>query len=190
MSRHFLSYSDFLYLFSFIIGAALPGIGVFGFYGESGILKYWLRPASSDLNAALGLALIAMIAWAYLTIKIAGAKFFVWELFGNKASKKDTPSLIYMLLTPIFILVGVIEVVSIAFRPRFLYLSACTVTYLVGKTYYDMTGLVPYLLPVPFYFYEILVGVAGIDFYIINCHLYRIDNKSWRGTLNDRLFIM
>ena len=79
---------------------------MFGFYDESGHLKPFAAPASSDLNAALGLALIAMIAWAYLTIKIAGAKFFLSELFGNKASKKDTPSLIYMLLTPIFILVG------------------------------------------------------------------------------------
>ena len=138
----------------------LPGIGVFGFYDESGHLKYWLRPASSDLNAALGLALIAMIAWAYLTIKIAGAKFFIWELFGNKASKKDTPALIYMLLTPIFLLVGVIEVVSIAFRPVSLSFRLYGNVFGGENLLASMTGLVPYLLPVPFYFYEILVGVV------------------------------
>jgi F-type H+-transporting ATPase subunit a len=138
----------------------LPGIGVFGFYDETGHLKYWLRPASSDLNAALGLALIAMIAWAYLTIKIAGPKFFIWELFGNKASKKDTPALIYMLLTPIFLLVGVIEVVSIAFRPVSLSFRLYGNVFGGENLLSSMTGLVPYLLPVPFYFYEILVGVV------------------------------
>lgn len=148
----------------------LPGIGVFGFsevlghdelgHEVLGDLKYWLRPASSDLNAALGLALIAMIAWAYLTIKIAGPKFFVWELFGNKASKKDTPAIIYMLLTPIFILVGVIEVVSIAFRPVSLSFRLYGNVFGGENLLSSMTGLVPYILPVPFYFYEILVGVV------------------------------
>jgi F-type H+-transporting ATPase subunit a len=141
----------------------LPGIGVFGFYEVSeGLdsMKYWLRPASSDLNATLGLALIAMIAWAYLTIKIAGPKFFIWELFGNKASKKETPALIYMLLTPIFILVGVIEVVSIAFRPVSLSFRLYGNVFGGENLLVSMTGLVPYLLPVPFYFYEILVGVV------------------------------
>ncbi|MAV39187.1 MAG: ATP synthase F0 subunit A [Puniceicoccaceae bacterium] len=138
----------------------LPGIGVFGFYDAQGHLNYWLRPASSDLNAALGLALIAMIAWAYLTIKVSGIKFFLWELFGNKASKKETPAPIYLMLTPIFILVGFIEVISIAFRPVSLSFRLFGNVYGGENLLTSMTGLVPYLLPIPFYFYEILVGVV------------------------------
>ena len=105
-----------------------PGIGVFGFQevigDEKGPIKYWLRPGSSDLNSTLGLALIGMIAWAYICLRVSGAKFMIWELFGNKASKEETPKPIYLLLTPIFIGVGLIEMVSIAFRPCFFIISS------------------------------------------------------------------
>ena len=93
----------------------IPGVGVCGFY-EDGHLNYWMRPANSDLNATLGMALLAMFAWLLISLRIAGPRFFIWELFGNKADKK-TPKLIYTLLIPIFLMVGLIEVVSIAFRP-------------------------------------------------------------------------
>ncbi|MEC7230239.1 MAG: F0F1 ATP synthase subunit A, partial [Verrucomicrobiota bacterium] len=76
-------------LFIFIMihnwSGLIPGVGVFGFYDDHGHLKYWMRPASADLNATFGMALVAMIAWLFISLKIAGPKFFVWELFGNKA---------------------------------------------------------------------------------------------------------
>jgi F-type H+-transporting ATPase subunit a len=65
-----------------------------------------------------------------------------------------------MLLTPIFLLVGVIEVVSIAFRPVSLSFRLYGNVFGGENLLASMTGLVPYLLPVPFYFYEILVGVV------------------------------
>ena len=59
---------------------------------------------------------MALIATALL-LKVAGPKFFIWELFGNKADKKETPAPIYALLIPIFIGIGFIEIISICFRP-------------------------------------------------------------------------
>ena len=150
----------------------LPGIGVFGFYDESGQLKYWLRPASSDLNATLGLALIAMIAWAYLTIKIVGPKFFIWEIFGNKANKKETPQIIYAVLTPVFLFVGLIEVVSIAFRPLSLSFRLYGNIFGGENMLVNMTNLFPYLLPVPFYFYEVLVGVVQASIFTLLVAIY------------------
>jgi len=107
-------------LFLFIVihnwSGLIPGVGVFG-HIEHGHFTYWMRPASADLNATLGMALVSMIAWFVISLKVAGPKFFAWELFGNKADKKETPKLIYILLAPIFFMVGIIEIVSIAFRP-------------------------------------------------------------------------
>ena len=151
-------------LFVFILihnwSALIPGVGVFGFYDGEGHLKYWMRPANSDLNATLGMALVAMIAWLFISIKVAGPKFFAWELFGNKADKKETPTPIYLMLTPIFLGVGLIEIVSISFRPVSLSFRLFGNVFGGENLLVSMTGLAPYLIPVPFYFYEVLVGVV------------------------------
>ena len=150
-------------LFVFILihnwSGLLPGVGVFGFYDATGHLKYWMRPANADFNATLGMALVAMLAWLIISLRVAGPKFFVWELFGNKADKKETPSLIYVMLAPIFMMVGVIEIISICFRPVSLSFRLFGNVFGGENLLTSMTGMVPYLVPIPFYFYEVLVGV-------------------------------
>jgi F-type H+-transporting ATPase subunit a len=150
----------FLYILVHNWSGLVPGVGVFGFYDESGSLKYWMRPANSDLNATLGMALVAMLAWLFISLKVAGPKFFIWELFGNKADKKDTPKLIYFMLIPIFIGVGVIEMISIAFRPVSLSFRLYGNVFGGENLLMSMTGLAPYIVPVPFYLYEVLVGIV------------------------------
>ncbi len=151
-------------LFIFIMihnwSGLIPGVGVFGFYDDYGHLKYWMRPASADLNATFGMALVAMIAWLFISLKVAGPKFFVWELFGNKADKKETPKAIYIILAPIFLMVGLIEVVSIAFRPISLSFRLFGNVFGGENLLTSMTGMAPYLVPIPFYLYEVLVGVV------------------------------
>lgn len=151
-------------LFLFILihnwSGLFPGVGVFGFYDSSGALKYWMRPANSDLNATLGMALVAMIAWLFISLKVAGPRFFIWELFGNKADKKDTPKAVYIMLIPIFIGVGFIEMISIAFRPVSLSFRLYGNVFGGENLLTSMTGLVPFIVPVPFYLYEVLVGVV------------------------------
>lgn len=151
-------------LFLFILihnwSALIPGVGVFGHVNDDGQFKYWMRPANSDLNATLGMALVAMIAWLVISIRVAGLKFFAWELFGNKADKKETPTAIYAMLFPIFIGVGFIEVVSIMFRPVSLSFRLFGNVFGGENLLVNMTGLAPYVIPVPFYMYEVLVGVV------------------------------
>ncbi len=151
-------------LFVFIIvhnwSGLLPGVGVFGFYDEHEHLKYWMRPANSDLNATLGMALVAMIAWLFISLKVAGPKFFIWELFGNKADKKETPTGIYLMLTPIFLMVGFIEIISITFRPVSLSFRLYGNVFGGENLLTSMTGMAPYIVPIPFYLYEVLVGVV------------------------------
>ncbi len=150
-------------LFLFILihnwSGLIPGVGVFG-HVDHGHLTYWMRPANSDLNATLGMALVAMIAWLVISLKIAGPKFFIWELFGNKADKKETPAPVYFMLIPIFLMVGLIEIVSIAFRPVSLSFRLYGNVFGGENLLTSMTGMAPYLVPIPFYFYEVLVGVV------------------------------
>jgi F-type H+-transporting ATPase subunit a len=150
----------FIYILIHNWSGLIPGVGVFGFYDAHGHLKYWMRPANADLNSTFGMALVAMIAWLVISLKVAGPKFFIWELFGNKADKKETPAFIYMLLAPIFLMVGVIEVISIAFRPVSLSFRLFGNVFGGENLLTSMTGMAPYIVPIPFYFYEVLVGVV------------------------------
>ncbi|WP_269524092.1 F0F1 ATP synthase subunit A [Coraliomargarita parva] len=149
----------FIYILIHNWSGLIPGVGVFGFV-EHGHLTYWMRPANSDLNSTFGMAMVAMIAWLFISLKVAGPKFFIWELFGNKADKKETPKAIYLMLMPIFLLVGVIEIVSICFRPVSLSFRLYGNVFGGENLLTSMTGLAPYLIPIPFYFYEVLVGVV------------------------------
>jgi len=150
-------------LFLFIVvhnwSGLFPGVSVFG-HIDGDRFTYWMRPASADLNATFGMALVAMIAWLFISLKVAGPKFFIWELFGNKADKKETPTPIYILLIPIFLMVGFIEVVSIAFRPISLSFRLFGNVFGGENLLTSMTGMAPFIAPIPFYFYEVLVGVV------------------------------
>ena len=122
-------------------------MGVFGFM-IFGHLKYWLRPGSSDLNTTLGLALIGMIAWAFICLRVSGAKL-LW-VFGNKASKEETPKLIYV-LSPIFIGVGLIESYPSPFVD-FLIVPSLRKCIWWKNLLTSMTALAPWAVPVPFFF--------------------------------------
>jgi F-type H+-transporting ATPase subunit a len=93
----------------------LPGVGTIKFHTAEG----WqdaIRPANSDLNTTLALSVLSFVAWTYFVLRYAGFKVLIFDLFGNKANKKEVGMLMWVLLIPIFFAVGGIEVVSIAFR--------------------------------------------------------------------------
>ena len=93
----------------------LPGVGTIKFHTAAG----WqdaIRPANSDLNTTLALSVLSFVAWTYFVLRYAGFKVLIFDLFGNKANKKEVGMLMWVLLVPIFFAVGGIEVVSIAFR--------------------------------------------------------------------------
>ena len=73
-----------------------------------------LRPATADLNMTLALAVVFMAVWAWLSISELGFWGTIVHIFGPKGGLQGA---LKYLLTPIFIFVGIIEVVSIVFRP-------------------------------------------------------------------------
>jgi F-type H+-transporting ATPase subunit a len=152
-------------LFTFILiqnwSGMLPGVGAFGFYDEQGNLKYWMRPGNADLNMTIGLAIVAaVVAWTYFVLRYAGIKVLVYDLFGNKADPNEVPKIIYILLFPIFFMVGIIEVVSIIFRPVSLSFRLFGNVFGGENLLANMTSLASWIVPVPFYFLEILIGAV------------------------------
>jgi F-type H+-transporting ATPase subunit a len=79
-------------------------------------------------------------------------------LFGNKANKKDVPSVLYYFLFVIFGIVGLIEIVSITFRPISLSFRLFGNVFGGENLLHLMTGLYKWGLPIPFYFLELLIG--------------------------------
>lgn len=150
--------SFFLYILIQNWGSLLPGMGTIGTYDASGHLIYFFRPMNADLNATLGLSIVGLAAWAYFVIRYEGLKHFAFELFGNKADKSELPKIIYLFLFVIFFGVGLIEVISIVFRlvslSFRLYGNVFGGENLIGSIH----AIYRYILPVPFYFLEALIG--------------------------------
>lgn len=150
-------------LFTFILiqnwSGMLPGVGAFGFYDEHGHLMYWMRPGNADLNMTIGLALVAAVfSWTYFVLRYAGIKTLLFDLFGNKADPTEVPKIIYILLFPIFFMVGLVEMVSIIFRPVSLSFRLFGNVFGGENLIANMTELASWIVPVPFYFLEILIG--------------------------------
>jgi len=165
-----------LAIFVFILihnwSGLLPGVGAFGHHTEEGVFHYWVRPGNADLNMTLGLALVAQFAWLFYCFKYAGARHFAYEIFGNKADRKETPFLIWLGLIPVFLAVGLIELVSILFRSVSLSFRLFGNIF-GGENLLDSMGnLFAYLLPIPFYFFEVLVGVVQAFIFTILVAIY------------------
>ena len=90
------------------------------------------------------------------------------DLFGNKASKDELPLPMYLMLSVIFLGVGVIEIVSIAFRPISLSFRLFGNVYGGESLLANMQGLFAWVMPVPFYILETLVGlIQGLVFMLL-----------------------
>ncbi|MEI6860695.1 MAG: F0F1 ATP synthase subunit A [Verrucomicrobiota bacterium] len=137
----------------------LPGVGTIGWghadaEGHFHLTRPWIRPANSDFNGTIALALISFGAWLILIFKYAGPKVILFDLFGNKADKKDLPGAMYYGFSLVFLFVGLIEVLSICIRP--VTLSAR----LFGNVYGGENLLHSTWFAPPFYFMELLVGLV------------------------------
>ncbi|MFV0415913.1 MAG: F0F1 ATP synthase subunit A [Chthoniobacterales bacterium] len=166
--------------------ALLPGVGSIG-WGESTPEGFHveiplLRPATADLNMTLALALVFMIFWLYWTFSELGFLGFLDHTFGVKGGL--TGGMKYALLL-IFLFVGLIEIVSLAFRPVSLSLrlfgnvfageNLLVTMITLGKTLglpnwaAFLSGVI---IPIPFYFLEILVGVLQAMVFTLLCAVY------------------
>jgi F-type H+-transporting ATPase subunit a len=150
-------------LFTFILiqnwSGLVPGVGtIYIMEHETGGWMELIRPGNADLNGTAALAIVAMTGWLYFIMRYAGPSLVVKDIFGNKADKSEVPSVIYYPLFLIFFVVGLIEIVSIAFRPISLSLRLFGNVFGGESLIHAMSSMQRWGLPMPFYFLELLIG--------------------------------
>lgn len=153
-------------IFTFILiqnwAGLFPGVGTIGVgeHTEHGfaVTEPWLRPGTADMNMTVALAIVAFVAWFYFIMRYAGPALVFKDIFGNKADKKETPAIIYYPLFLIFIGAGLIEIISILFRPVSLSFRLFGNVYGGENLMHAMSGIMKWGLPAPFYFLELLIG--------------------------------
>jgi F-type H+-transporting ATPase subunit a len=164
-------------LFTFILlqnwSGLFPGVGtIYMRHGATGDWMELIRPGNADLNGPMALSIVAFIAWLYFILRYAGPAFVIKDLFGNKADKKDTPLYIYYPLYLIFFAAGLIEVVSIMFRPVSLSFRLFGNMFGGENLMHAMSGIEKWGLPVPFYFMELLTGLIQAFIFTVLVTVY------------------
>jgi F-type H+-transporting ATPase subunit a len=155
-------------LFTFILiqnwSGLFPGVGTVMMRDPAtGRWEDFVRPGNADLNLTFALAAVAFVAWLYFIVRYAGPKVIFLDLFGNKAERSEIPLPLYLFLYVVFFAVGVIEVVSIIFRPVSLSFRLFGNVFGGENLMHSMSELTPWArwgLPIPFYFLEMLIGVV------------------------------
>ncbi len=160
----------FATVFIFIAGcnyfALFPGVGTIG-WGEG--TAWWnlehidrplIRGVNADANMTLGMALVFFFLWLVWSFRALGVGGVVHHIFGSKAK---LGGLLGIVVGGIFIFVGLIEVISILFRPVSLTFR------LYGNIYggesmlesiYHLNPNLAFLTLIPFYFFEVLVATV------------------------------
>ncbi len=156
----------FATIFIFILFAnwagLIPGFGTIGWghqtpYGFV-VDQPLLRGANADLNMTLAMALVFFACWLIWAFQEIGPIGFLAHLF---APKGETTGLLKALMVVVFFAVGCLEVFSILFRPVSLSFRLYGNIFAGENMLEAMATLIPglgWLLPIPFYFMELLVG--------------------------------
>jgi F-type H+-transporting ATPase subunit a len=155
-------------VFLFILAAnwfgLLPGVGTIGWGHETPdgfiIDRPLFRGANADLNLTLAMALVFFACWIVWALREVGVRGVAHELF---APKGETPGGLRVLMVVVFFAAGLLEIVSILFRPVSLSFRLYGNIFAGENMLETMATLVPglgWLLPVPFYFMELLVGLV------------------------------
>lgn len=162
-------------LFIFILinnwSGLLPGVGTIGMgytdaEGHFHLTNPFVRPFTADFNSTIALALISFGAWLIIIFKYAGPKVILWDLFGNKADKAETPGWLYPILSLVFLVVGLIEVFSIGIRPFTLSVRLFGNVF-GGENLLHGTGFI-----FVFYFMELLVGLIQATVFTLLSAVY------------------
>ena len=163
----------FATIFIFILATnwfgLVPGVGTIGWgvAGEHGfeVTRPLLRGGNADLNMTFAMAMIFFVCWTVWALQFSGVKGAFLHIFGPKG---DSTGVIKYLMIVVFFAVGFLEMLSIAFRPISLSFRLYGNIFAGENLLEAMSNMVQHpawarvvfgaLLPVPFYFMELLVG--------------------------------
>ena len=158
----------FATIFIFILfcnwAGLIPGVGTIGWGTPEAdgklhhISTPLLRGVNADLNMTFAMSMIFFACWIVWALQANGPGGFIMHIFGPKG---DTTGALKLLMVVIFMIVGLLEVVTILFRPVTLSFRLYGNIFAGENMLEAMARLVPglgWLIPIPFYFLEVLVG--------------------------------
>jgi F-type H+-transporting ATPase subunit a len=156
----------------------IPGVGTVGWdlnntAGEKVGFLPLLRGVNADINmtAAMGFTFAAL--WFYWALTENNLKGFLGHIFAPKGNFKG---IMLMMMIPLFLFVGVLEVISIAIRPVALTFRLFGNIYGGEQTLESLMALVPksiaFLPALPFYFMELLVGFVQALVFTLLCAIF------------------
>ena len=169
-------------IFIFILSAnwlgLIPGVGTIGWGHQTPngfeVDQPLFRGANADLNLTFAMAIIFFACWIVWAMQEVGPIGFLKELF---APKGETTGFLKVLMIVIFFASGCLEIVSILFRPISLSFRLYGNVF-AGETMLDtMARLKPgfgWLLPIPFYFMELLVGLVQALVFMLLCAVFTL----------------
>ena len=144
----------------------IPGVGTIGWGHYDSAKGFFhvdqplLRGGNADLNMTTAMAAIFFVLWIIWAIQANGVGGFLLHIFGPKG---ETSGFLKVVMIVIFFMVGWLEVVSILFRPISLSFRLFGNIYAGESILESMSNMVPmlsWLIPIPFYFMEVLVGMV------------------------------
>ncbi|MCC6234305.1 MAG: F0F1 ATP synthase subunit A [Verrucomicrobiales bacterium] len=145
----------------------IPGVGSIGWghpdaAGQVHHLSHpLLRGVNADLNMTLAMSMVFSVCWLFWALGANGPAGFIKHIFGAKG---DTAGLLKVLMVVVFAAVGVLEVISILFRPVSLSFRLYGNIFAGENMIETMAALggsaFGWLLLLPFYFLELMVGLV------------------------------
>jgi F-type H+-transporting ATPase subunit a len=155
----------------------IPGVGTVGWHteykgGGHGFLPF-MRGVNADINMTAAMAFSFALLWLYWALTENNLKAFLAHIFAPKGNFKG-----FMLaaMIPVFLFVGVLEVISIAIRPVALTFRLFGNIYGGEQTLEALMALVPkwlaFLPALPFYFMELLVGFVQALVFTLLCAIF------------------
>ena len=169
-------------IFIFILTAnwlsLIPGVGTIGWGHQTAhgfvVDQPFFRGANADLNMTFAMALIFFVFWFIWAYQEVGVRGALKELF---APKGDTTGFLKLLMVVVFFAAGLLEVISILFRPISLSFRLYGNIF-AGETMLEaMSRMVPgfgWLIPIPFYFMELMVGLVQAMVFMLLCAVFTL----------------
>jgi F-type H+-transporting ATPase subunit a len=172
----------FATVFIFILSAnwigLIPGVGTIGWghHTSHGFVvdQPLFRGANADLNLTLAMALVFFACWIVWALQEVGPVGFLKELF---APKGESAGLLKVLMIIVFFAAGLLEIISILFRPVSLSFRLYGNIFAGENMLETMSRMVPglgWLLPIPFYFMELLVGLVQALVFMLLCAVFTL----------------
>ncbi len=169
-------------VFIFILSAnwvgLIPGAGTIGWGHQTPngfvVDQPFFRGANADLNLTLAMALVFFACWIIWSLQEVGPVGFLKELF---APKGESTGFLRVLMIVVFFAAGLLEIISILFRPVSLSFRLYGNIFAGENMLETMSRIIPglgWLLPIPFYFMEMLVGLVQALVFMLLCAVFTL----------------